>query len=117
MIDYGNILTIFYKNKSWKIENSIDYSTLAWYDSSPKPTKEELDAQWEEVLSTKSKQDCKAQAKRLLSDSDWSELPSVVEALENADEWKSYRVQLRKYVVTPVQNPVFPSVPQVKWKE
>lgn len=63
------------------------------------------------------KEQCKSQAKQLLLDSDWSELPSVIEALENADEWKSYRVQLRKYVVTPVQNPVFPSVPQVKWKE
>lgn len=117
MIDYGNILTIFYKNKSWRIENSIDYNTLNWYDESPKPTKEELDAHWEEVLSVQKKNQCKTTAKRLLLDSDWSELPSVVEALENAAEWKLYRVQLRKYVVTPVQNPVFPSVPQVKWKE
>lgn len=94
-----------------------NYKDIDWLDSRPIPTETEWETEKTRLVAYQPLQECKTEAKRLLSDSDWSELPSVVEALENADEWKSYRVQLRKYVVTPVQNPVFPSVPQVKWKE
>lgn len=99
---------------SWQGE---EWEGLNWYDSRPCPTREEWEAEKIKLIAQQPFQDCKTKAKQLLLDSDWSELPSVIEALENADEWKSYRVQLRKYVVTPVQSPVFPSVPQVKWKE
>ena len=39
------------------------------------------------------KEQCKSQAKQLLTDSDWSEIQSVIEQLENANEWKSYRMR------------------------
>lgn len=116
MIDYVLILETKYKGNQWTLHGD-SYEGLIWHSDTPKPTREELDSQWEEVLSIQKQNQCKNTAKQLLLDSDWSELPSVIEVLENANEWKSYRVQLRKYVVTPVQSPVFPSVPQVKWKE
>ena len=46
MIDYALILTTNYAGKSWSL-NGDDYAGLDWLDSSPKPTKEELDALWE----------------------------------------------------------------------
>lgn len=63
------------------------------------------------------KEQCKSKAKQLLSDSDWSELPSVIEQLENTNEWKSYRMEIRKFIIAPIENPVFPSEPSVIWKE
>ena len=115
MIDYTLILTTKYKSAKWSFDG-YKYEGLEWYDSSPKPTKEELDSQWEEVLSIKKREECKIQARQLLADSDWSETLSVIEQLENASEWKAYRMEVRKFVITPVKNPEFPSKPQTKWK-
>ena len=116
MIDYTLILNIKYKNSSWSL-NGDDYEGLVWKSDTPKPTKEELDSQWGEVLSIQKKQNCKTQAKQLLLNSDWSEIPSVIEQLDNANEWKSYRMEIRKYIINPVENPQFPSEPPVIWKE
>ena len=51
MIDYGNILSVFYANKKWIIKDSTDYNTLNWLDDSTKPTKEELDLKSQETIS------------------------------------------------------------------
>lgn len=45
MIDYSLILITNYLNKKWVFAGN-DYDGLDWYDESPKPTKEELDALW-----------------------------------------------------------------------
>ena len=62
------------------------------------------------------KEQCKSQAKKLLSDSDWSEIQSVIEQLENSNEWKEYRTNIRKFIINPIENPVFPDKPQTLWK-
>ena len=62
------------------------------------------------------KEQCKHQAKQLLTDSDWSEIPSVIEQLENPNEWKEYRMNIRKYIINPIENPVFPNKPETLWK-
>jgi hypothetical protein len=46
MINYAQILITNYVGKEWAL-NGDDYAGLDWLDSSPKPTKEELDALWE----------------------------------------------------------------------
>ena len=51
MIDYTLILTLNYVGKSWAL-NGDDYEGLTWLDSSPKPTKTELDALWESTQAT-----------------------------------------------------------------
>lgn len=116
MIDYGNILSVFYAHNKWRIEDCFNFNTLKWMDESPKPTREELDSKWEETRSIYKKINCKIRARQLLADSDWSETPSTVEQLENADEWKTYRMEVRKFIITPVEHPEFPSKPQTKWK-
>ncbi len=115
MIDYTLILLTNYKGKSWSL-NGDEYSGLEWLDSSPKPTKEELDSQWEEVQSIRKKEQCKNQAKSLLSKTDWSTLPDVQTQLSNYNDFVTYRSQLRELVINPVENPVFPSEPEAKWK-
>jgi len=48
MIDYAKILTKNYVDKQWSISGD-SYDGLSWLDSSPKPTKEELNSQWEDI--------------------------------------------------------------------
>jgi hypothetical protein len=115
MIDYTLILIEKYKNSYWSL-NGESYEGLTWLSDSPKPSKEELDSQWEEVLSIIKKQNCKTQAKQLLSDSDWSEIPSVIEKLENFNEWKEYRMNIRKFIINPIENPIFPNKPETLWR-
>ena len=60
--------------------------------------------------------DCKAKVKQLLSNSDWSETPSSLELLENGDAWIAYRISLKKLLINPVEAPMFPEKPEVRWK-
>jgi hypothetical protein len=115
MIDYTAILSINYKGKSWSL-NGDEYSGLEWLDPSPKPTKEELDSQWNEVQSIRKKEQCKDKAKSLLENSDWSTLPDVQTQLSNYNDFVSYRSQLRELLINPVENSVFPSEPEARWK-
>jgi hypothetical protein len=115
MIDYTLIFQIKYPNSSWSL-NGDSYEGLTWYSDSHKPTKEELDSQWDEVLSIKKKENCKDKAKQLLAQSDWSTLPDVQTQLSNYQDFVNYRSQLRNLVINPVENPVFPSEPEARWK-
>jgi hypothetical protein len=60
-----------------------------------------------------------AQAKQLLVDSDWSELPSVRNIannyLANANEWDTYRVALRQIVISKAEDAEFPTKPNSIW--
>jgi hypothetical protein len=115
MIDYTLILTTKYKSTKWSFDG-YKYEGLEWYGDDPKPTKEELDSQWDEVLSIKKKQDCKTQAKALLLESDWSETPSAQMDLANGGSWIVYRRELRQLFVNPIENPTWPTKPEAKWK-
>ena len=112
MIDYTTILVNNYKGKQWSL-NGDSYEGLEWYDNNPKPTKEELDNQWEEVQSIIKKQNCKTKAKQLISNTDWSVLPDV--NITNKSEFESYRNILRNYIINPIENPEFPIEPQPIW--
>jgi len=61
------------------------------------------------------KQDCKNQAKQLLVASDWSTLPDVQTQLSNHQDFVTYRSQIRKLVLSPIENPVFPTEPEARW--
>ena len=55
MINYSQILTLNYAGTQWALYGE-EYSGLEWYDSTPKPTQEELDALWiptQEVIAAK----------------------------------------------------------------
>lgn len=112
-IDYGNILSCFYYDKSWRIENSIDYNTLKWNDTFPKPTKEELDLKWNNTLEIIKKQNCKNTAKQKIQNCDWSVLPDV--KISNKSEFENYRAILRNYILNPVENPDWTNEPTPIW--
>jgi hypothetical protein len=115
MIDYTTILVNKYKGKQWSL-NGDTYEGLEWYDNDPKPTKEELDSQWEETLSIIAKNNCKSKAQSLLNESDFADLYSVRNKLENINEWDNYREIIRELRINPIENLVFPDKPQIIWK-
>lgn len=47
-MDIALILLTNYSGTQWVITGN-DYSTLEWFDESPKPTEAELEAQWPQV--------------------------------------------------------------------
>jgi hypothetical protein len=48
MIDYTAILATNYSDQKWAL-NGDTYEGLEWFDTTPKPTQAELDAQWAQV--------------------------------------------------------------------
>lgn len=65
-MDYTLILTKKYPNAEWSLIGE-DYENLTWLSDTPKPTKAELDAQWEEVQAiTKTEAEAKAAQKAAL---------------------------------------------------
>jgi hypothetical protein len=48
MIDYSLILITKYAGQEWTL-NGEDYEGLTWLSNTSKPSKAELDAQWEDV--------------------------------------------------------------------
>jgi len=63
---------------------------------------------------------CKLQAKSLLLDSDWVELPSVSASensprLQNVAGFLTYRASLRMLAVSPVLDPIWPTKPVAEW--
>lgn len=112
MINYSLILSTNYTNKSYVLINNI-YEGLEWYDIDPKPTKEELDNQWDLVRENYKKNQCKSKSKELIFLSDWSVLPDV--KIENKIEFENYRSILRNYILNPIENPIFPNEPKPIW--
>jgi hypothetical protein len=48
MTDYADVLRGKYPGARWSLSGN-DYDTLEWYDDTPKPSQEELDAAWPQV--------------------------------------------------------------------
>ena len=66
------------------------------------------------VTTQSQKDDCKAKAKQLLSQTDWAVLPDV--GLKNSADFVTYRGILRGLVISPVVDAVFPDVPKAVWE-
>ena len=113
MINYILILDAFYKGKKWS-SNGEAYEDINWHDDSEKPSKEELDLQWEEVISIRKKNKCKNDAKKLIANTDWAILPDI--DFVNKKEFETYRNILRNYIIYPIENPQFPTEPKPIWK-
>ncbi len=54
MIDYVAILVAKYAGSEWTLEGT-DYEGLTWLSATNKPSKQELDAQWQTVLAEQEK--------------------------------------------------------------
>lgn len=65
--------------------------------------------------------ECKIKAIELLVATDWVEYPSVSNIsfspyLKNQNEFIDYRLKIRQLAVSPVENPIFPSLPESIWE-
>lgn len=58
---------------------------------------------------------CEQEAKQLLADTDWSQLPDVSTTLQNKSAFDEYRAAVRVYALAPVANPVWPDRPTAVW--
>ena len=67
----------------------------------------------EEKLSKFKKDNCKHEAKKRISNSDWAVLPDV--NISNKSDFENYRSQLRNLILNPVEEPIFPEEPQPIW--
>lgn len=105
----------------WSLKDSKDYSTIEWFSPNiPQPTADQVQAEIARLEAEAPLDACKKEAKRLLADTDWSEIPSVANPantphLVNQADFIAYRIALRLLAVNPVVSPFFPPVPVAKW--
>jgi hypothetical protein len=100
---------------SWTGEN---YSDLEWLDIlQTKPSENEINKEFNRLKLEEPKQNCKSKSQLLLNESDFADLYSVRNKLENINEWDNYREIIRELRINPIENPVFPDKPQTIWKE
>ena len=66
-----------------------------------------------DILNNLKKSECKTKSKQLIADCDWSVLPDV--KIENKIEFENYRKILRNYILSPVENPIYPEEPTPIW--
>ena len=64
----------------------------------------------------------KQQAQSLLSNTDWTEIPSVINTsnnphLINSSDFITYRLALRLIALNPTLNPVWPILPTEQWSQ
>jgi predicted metal-dependent HD superfamily phosphohydrolase len=59
---------------------------------------------------------CKAQAKQLLVDTDWSQNLDVAAVLTNKAAFDTYRAAVREIYFNPVAEPVWPERPEAVWE-
>jgi len=120
MINYSQILSLNYVGAQWSMDGS-EYSGLEWYDSTPKPTQEELDALWIPTQEADSKAANKATASQLLANTDWASIsdvgsPSNNPYLGNQADFIAYRNVIRAIAVyPPVGDIVWATPPTEVW--
>jgi hypothetical protein len=119
MISYALILGYYFPNAEY-ILNGEQYSDLLWLSNTPKPTQLELDALWEQTQQKELKLNCKQQASKLLSETDWTIILDVSDPtnspyLTNQAEFIAWRNQIRSLAINPVIDPIFPPKPDEVW--
>lgn len=62
-------------------------------------------------------ENCKAEAKAKLANTDWSQTADISELLLNQAAFTAYRSEIRAIYFNPVVDPVWPTEPVAQWKE
>ena len=90
-MDYSHALIKNYLGTKWKMEDATDYDTLEWYDETPKPSKDDLDAKITELTNAEPMRILRIERDKRIAKTDWR--ASVDLTLSN--DWKAYRQALR----------------------
>lgn len=87
---------------------------LEWLDQNQaQPSESEISAEIARLNAQYPLDECRDAAKKLLVETDWSQLGDV--GLTNKAEFDTYRAAVRALVLNPVANPTFPAKPQGQW--
>lgn len=117
MIDY-NVLALFNLIPNCEFAwTGTEWEGLQWLDERPCPTKEEWENEKTRLIAQQPLKECKQKAQTLLNESDWTDLYSVRQKLENVTEWDTYREIIRELRINPIENPTFPDKPKTIWQE
>ena len=104
-MDCSKVLVKYFNGLAWICGET--YESIGWKDTTtPKPTKEQLESLWNELL----KDEMRQERNKLLSDSDFRFLPDYSNT--NKEAWVLYRQILRDFPETWVEGTPFPSPPE-----
>ena len=70
----------------------------------------------QEKLSEYKRKNCKDKAKQLIAKYDFAVLPDRSKDIQNIEEIIAYRDFLLSLIKNPIENPEFPTPPEVIWK-
>ena len=119
VIDALNVLT---PGAEWNIADKYNYNTLEWLSTDiAKPTEQEVNDEIIRLDLAAPFAACKAQATKLLYDTDWTTIADVADPtksqpyLLNQADFTAYRSALRQLAVYPVADPVWPVKPAEQW--
>lgn len=93
---------------------TVNDEITVWESTEQQPTKQAIEAKLAELNAQVPLEKCKEKAKELLASSDWSVLSDV--GLQNSADFVTYRGILRGLVISPVENPDFPTEPNPIWE-
>ena len=117
-----NALNTLTPGAEWNIINEYDYNTLEWFSTDiAKPTEQEVNDEIIKLDLAAPFAACKAQATKLLYDTDWTTIADVADPtksqpyLLNQADFTAYRSSLRVLAVYPVAEPVWPVKPAEQW--
>jgi hypothetical protein len=113
MITIPDALQALRPGAEWVLRGA-EYSGLEWLDTvQTKPTEQEVNDEIA-VLEAQAPLDaCKAKAKELIANVDWSMMPDVL--ITNKADFEAYRASLRSLILNPVAEPRWPTEPQPVW--
>jgi hypothetical protein len=106
----------------WNMHDSSDYSSCIWLSPDiTQPTQQEVDEEIATLTAEQPLADCKAQATKLLYETDWTTIADVGDPnksnpyLVNVNDFVVYRSSLRQLAVHPVVTPTWPTKPAEQW--
>lgn len=101
-MDIVEVLCKKYPNYSWEIDTT--YDTLRWNESNaiPKPTIEEIEKGWNEVISEKPYEKLRIIRNKLLSDTDFMFTSDYDMDDGIRQKWVTYRKALRDLPASPI---------------
>ena len=98
-MEVPKVLIKYYQNNQWNCGET--YESIEWKDATtPKPTKEDLESLWNELL----KDEMREERNKLLSETDYTALPDF----PNRDMYLEYRQKLRDFPVVWTEGMTFP---------
>jgi hypothetical protein len=94
-----------------------EWEGLNWQDERNCPTERQWENEKQKIIDNEIINNCKKEAQRLLTETDFADLYSNRLAIENIEEIDIYRNEIRKIRLNPVKEPIFPNKPKIKWRE